>query len=51
MIQDRIHLQDSVQVQSQDPIGVIAGQVAADSRPQGDVAPQCSFEIAWALAH
>jgi hypothetical protein len=51
MIQDHIDLDTSVQVQSQDPIGVIAGQVATGDRPQCDVAPQSSFEIAWALAH
>lgn len=49
MIQERIDAQDSVQVQSQDPIAVIAGQPS--TRPHRDVAPQSSFEIAWALAH
>lgn len=51
MIQDRIDTRDSVQVQSQDPIGVIAGEPATGRRPQGDVAPESSFEIAWALTH
>jgi hypothetical protein len=51
MIQDRIDLENSAQVQSRDPIGVIAGQVATGGRPQHDVAPQSSFETAWALTH
>jgi hypothetical protein len=53
MKQDRIDQHDSVQVQSQDPIGVIADQstLATDGRQQRDVAPESSFGIAWALAH
>ena len=51
MIQDRIDLETSAQLQSQDPIGVIAGEPATGGRPQRDVAPESSFEIAWALAH
>lgn len=53
MKQDRIGQHDSVQVQSQDPIGVIAGRrtLATHGRPQRDVASQSSFEAAWDLAH
>jgi hypothetical protein len=53
MIQNRIDQEASVRVQSQDPIGVIAGKstTANDGHPHRDVAPEGSFEIAWALAH
>jgi hypothetical protein len=53
MKQDRTDQHDSVHVQSQDPIGVIAGQstLVADARPPRKVAPGSSFGIAWALAH
>jgi hypothetical protein len=53
MKQDRVDQHDSVQVQSQDPIGIIANQsaLATDARLPRDVAPESSFGIAWALAH
>ncbi len=53
MKQDRVDQLNSVQVQSCDPIGVVAGQAdqATGGHPQREVAPQGSFQIAWALTH
>jgi hypothetical protein len=53
MFQDRADLKSHAQVQSQDPVGVIAGQftTARGSYPHHDAALEGSFEIAWTLAH
>ncbi|WP_158809530.1 hypothetical protein [Beijerinckia sp. L45] len=53
MKQDRIDQTNSVQVQAQDPIGVIAGQAtrATLGHPNRDLVSVSSIEIAWAIAH